>query len=169
MKPWLYLGMVLGSLWLQLTLAPHLALFGLKPNLMLLILLVVGIRWIDPWLFIPAITMGLAMDVFSHGVLGIYGISFLLISFLARYVGFLIYENSLWFTMVAVTGLSLAEGFISLSIFEILDGRFEWWNWLFRIVIPLAFYQGLLSSLLFYLLLKLEKVLKLSEEIRYRI
>ena len=66
------------ALGLQVTIAPSLSLWGQKPNLALIILLLLGFRWMDPWLFILGAAMGLAVDVFSHGILGVYGISFLM-------------------------------------------------------------------------------------------
>ena len=168
MKPWIYLGIGLGALWLQLTVFPYLSVFGIKPNLLLLTVLVLGLRWMAPWLFVYGSLAGIALDVFSHGMLGVYGISFFLISILSIYVGSSIYENTVWFTMAAVAGLTLAEGVISISIFEILDGATPWWQWLFRKVLPASIYHAVLAPFLVWGLARLERRLKLADSIRTR-
>ncbi len=168
MKPWIYLAMGVGSLWLQLTVVPFAAVSGVKPNLMLLVVLLIALRWQEPWLFVFAAAGGLALDVFSHGVVGVYGISYFLISLLALYAGRSVYENNLWFTMGAVAGLTLLEGAIALAIFEVLDQATPWWSWLLRRVVPQAVYHGLLAPFLLYGLVRLERALKLTDIIRSR-
>ena len=79
MKVWVFLAIGVATLWLQLTVAPYLALFGLKPNLMLLAVLLLALRRQEPWMFVYAAVAGLALDVFSHGIIGVYGPSFFLV------------------------------------------------------------------------------------------
>ena len=158
MKPWLYGGIGFCALWFQLSVSPHLALFGLKPNFLLLTVLVLGLRWKDRWLFLYAVGAGLALDVFSHGMLGLYGLSFFFIAFLARLAGGSIYENTWWITASLVFGLSLAEGIFSLTLFEIVAVETPWWSWLFGEVIPVSLYHALLSPLLLIGVARLEKL-----------
>lgn len=169
MKIWIYMGLGFGSLWLQLVLAPHLAVSGLRPNLMLITLVIIGLRWIDPWLFVYAALAGLGLDVFSHGLLGIYGLSFFAVSFLARYVGLAVYENSAWFSMAAVAGLTLAEGAIAITLFEVLTPQTPWWDWLFGKVIPLSLFHGLLAPIFNYGAARLERWTKIGETVGPRL
>ncbi|MCZ6474462.1 MAG: rod shape-determining protein MreD [SAR324 cluster bacterium] len=168
MRAWIYPAIGLASFWLELTAIPYLSIFGIKPNLFLLTVLVLGLRWMSPWLFVYGVAVGIALDVFSHGMLGVYGISFFIISFLAIYVGSAIYENTLWFTMVSVAGLTLAEGLISISIFEILDSTAPWWQWLSQRVLPAAIYHAVLAPFLAWGLIWLERLLKFTESVRPR-
>lgn len=168
MKAWLFLGTGIVSLWLQLTIVPYGAVFGLKPNLVLLLVLLFALRWHEPWLFLFAAPAGLALDVFSHGVVGVYGISYFLVSLLALYAAKAVYENSLWFTMGAVASLTLAEGIISITIFEVLDQTTPWWAWVVKRVLPVSLYHALLAPFLLYGLLRLERLLKLTERLRSR-
>lgn len=163
MKVLVYAAIGIATLWLQLTVAPLVAIFGYKPNLLLLSVIVIGLRWLEPWLFLYAVVAGLALDVFSHGVLGIYAISFYAMSFLARFVGLSVYENSLLVGVVAVGGISLVEGFVSVTLFEMLDGGVPWWGWMGAQVLPGAFINALWSPLVFYALGRLERRLRLSE------
>ena len=143
-----YAGLGIASLWMQLTLAPVIGLFGATPNLMLLTVILVGIRWLDPWLFVYGALIGLAVDVLSHGYLGVFGISFFLVSFAARYAGVSMYENNIISTAIVVAGLSLLEGAISLTILEFLEPTVPWWLWLFQKVVPVSLYHGALGPLL---------------------
>ncbi len=168
MKTWLFLGIGIGTLWLQLTVAPYGAVFGIKPNLMLLAVLLLALRRQEPWLFLYAAPAGLALDVFSHGLVGVYGISFFLVSLLALYAAKAVYENNLWFTVGAVTALSLAEGIIAITIFEMLDQTTPWWRWLLWRVIPVSVYHGLLAPFLLYGLVQSERLVKLAGKFRAR-
>lgn len=158
MKPWLFLGIGIGSLWMQLAITSHGTIFGLKPNLMLIVVLLIALRRQEPWLFLYAAPAGLALDVFSHGVVGVYGISFFLVSLLALYAARAVYEHNIWFTVGGVAGLSLAEGVISSSIFEILDPTTPWWSWFLRRVIPLAILHGLLAPFLLFGFVRAERL-----------
>jgi len=163
MKIWLYIGFGLTALWLQLTLAPLLSVFGYKPNIALMILLLLGFRWRDEWLFLFGAVLGLMMDVFSHGVLGLYGISFFSAAFLSRYTGESIYENNLLISMGVISALSFGHGFVAVSLFESFYPEIPWWEWMFFKELPLAFIHGLYTPLLFLPLVWLEKRLKLTE------
>ena len=169
MKGWIFLGLGIASLWLQLTVAPLASLFGVKPNLVLLTVVLAGLRWQDPWLFVYGALTGLGMDVFSHGNLGVYGTTFLLVSLLTLYTARSVYENNLWFTMLAVAGLTLAEGVMAITIFEILDPRTQWWDWLFKGAVPLAVYHGLLAPPARFFLLRAERQFRNLETFRTRL
>lgn len=169
MKGWIFLGLGLASLWLQLSVAPLASVFGVKPNLVLMTVILAGLRWQHPWLFVYGALTGLGMDVFSHGVLGVYGITYLLISLLTLYTARSVYENNLWFTMLAVGGLTLAEGLMAITIFEVLDVRSPWWDWLFWRVVPLAFYHGLLASPALFCWVRAERQLRKLENSRARL
>lgn len=168
MKPWLLLGIGVGSLWLQLAVASYGTFFGLKPNVMLLVLLLIALRRQEPWLFLYAAPAGLALDVFSHGMVGVYGISFFLVSLLASYAAKAVYEHNIWFTVGGVAGLSLAEGLISSTIFEILDPTTPWWSWFLNRVIPLAIFHGLLAPFLLYGFVQIGRLGKLAVSYRRR-
>lgn len=163
MKALIYVGVGIVSLWLQLTVAPLLAIWGYKPDILLLSLLVIGLRWLEPWLFIYAVFVGLAKDVFSHGMLGVYGLSFFTVSFLARYIGTSVYENSLLLGMVSVLGLSLVQGVIALSVLAVLDSGVPWWHWLLAVVVPTALVNAFWSPLVFYGLGRLERWVRPTE------
>jgi rod shape-determining protein MreD len=163
MKLLIYAGIGIVTLWLQLTVAPLIAPFGYKPDLLLLSVLVIGMRWLEPWLFLYGVWAGLAKDVFSHGALGVYGLSFFAISFLARYIGVSVYENSIVLGMASVFALSLVHGMLALTLFDWLDPSVPWWHWLFTEVVPTALVNALWSPVAFYGIARLERWVRPQE------
>jgi rod shape-determining protein MreD len=163
MKVLVYLGMAIAVLWLQLTLPPLGSVYGVKPNLMLLTVLVIGLRWQEPFQFVYAALAGMTQDVFSHGILGIYGLSFFAIYFLARLAGSSFYENNLLFGSLAVLGLSVVEGAISLTLLNFLDSDIPWFYWMFTSVLPAALYNSLVSPLVFLAMGRMEGWVRVSE------
>jgi rod shape-determining protein MreD len=163
MKVLFYFGIGIAALWLQLTVPPLVSIYGVKPNLMLLTVLVIGLRWQEPFQFVYAALAGMALDVFSHGILGIYGLSFFGIYFLARLTGSSLYENNMLFGSLSVLGLSVAEGLISVTLLNFLDSDSPWFYWMFTSVLPTALYNGLVSPLVFLALGRMEGWVRVSE------
>lgn len=145
------------TLWLQLTVAPLLAIAGYRPNLLLLTVGIMAMRWLEPWLFIYAVLAGLSLDAFSHGILGVYGISFFAAFFIARLIGLSVYENNLLVGVVGIFGICLAEGLIAITLFQWLDSSVPWWRWLGTQVLPGALVNALWSPLVFWALGRLER------------
>ncbi len=163
MKALVLTAIGIGSLWLQLTVVPMLALFGYQPNLMLLTVIVIGVLWLEPWLFLYAVLAGLAFDAFSHGILGVYAFSFFGVSFLARWAGVMLYENSLLLGAAIVFGLSLVEGLLSLTLLQLLDAGVPWWRWLAAGVLPTAVVNAVWSPLVLLAVGRLERLVRLPE------
>jgi rod shape-determining protein MreD len=148
----------------QVAIAPLLSVYGCKPNLVLVSLLAITLRWPNPWLFLYGAGTGLALDALSHGSLGVYGISFLVIAIASRMAAALIYENNLLSGALVVGGLSVAEGALSAALFELLDPATPWWRWLLLRVLPTAIYNALFAPLFLLALARLERVLKWTRE-----
>lgn len=163
MKFLLYSLTGLGAIWLQLTLVMSLGIGGVRPNLVLAVLVVLGLRWMDPWLFVFGALIGLTMDSFSHGMLGIYAMSYVVVALVTRYIGASVYENNLVFNLAGVFMFALLEGIVSLTILNYIDPELGWWMLLFTRVLPGALYTSLLGPPLFIGLKHLEKYFKISE------
>jgi rod shape-determining protein MreD len=140
----------LAAFWLQVTLAPHLSVFDVRPNLLLLTVILLGIRWVHPGLYLYAALAGIAVDSFSHGLLGVYGISFLVTGALANLAGLLIYEQNALFVMAAVLALSLAEGLVSLMVLQSVGSEVAGIGWFFGATVPLALYHALLTPFILW-------------------
>jgi rod shape-determining protein MreD len=154
---------VLG-LWLQATVAPLIAVGGIRPNLLLVILLVLVLRWPSPWLFVFGALAGLALDSFSSGLLGVYAISFFAISVAARTAGGAIYENNLVSNVAVVFALTVLHGALALGLFKFLDPGVHWWWWMTTRVVPEALYNAVLAPLFFWAHDRLERHLQWGRE-----
>jgi len=157
MKALLYAGLALLTLWLQITVVPSLAVWGVRPNLVLVTLLAVALRWRDTFVFAYAALLGVALDSFTHGVLGAYGLSFFAAALAARLAGGAMYEDNLLLGAVAVFGLCLLEGAVFAGVFRVLDRQIPWWNWIFTRVLPGSLYNALLAPLVLMGLMRLER------------
>lgn len=162
MKALSYAGLGLAALWLQLTVGDLLSIGWIRPDLLLLTVVLAGLRWMEPWLFVYGALAGLAQDVFSHGMLGVYGISFFFTAVASRITGAFIYENNLVVTMIAAFGLCLGEGLTSVTLLHLLDANVPWWGWVLGRVVPAAAYDSLLAPFVLYGLARLERWLKWS-------
>ena len=157
MKALIYAGLALLTLGLQITVVPSIAIWGIRPNLVLVTLLAIALRWRDTFVFVYAAVLGVALDSFSHGVLGVYGISFFGVALAARLAGNAMYEDNLVSGVMAVFGLCILEGIVFTSIFRVLDHGVPWWNWVLARVLPGALYDALLAPLVFMGLMRLER------------
>lgn len=146
------------TFWIQVTLAPHLALFGVRPDFLLITVILFGMRWVHPGLYLYAAVAGLAQDSFSHGVLGVYGISFLCAGALANLAGLIIYEHNALFVTGAVLALTLIEGLLALTILQLLGSETAWLAWYFGRVLPQSLYHALLTPPALWGLRRLERL-----------
>ena len=159
MSPLYPIAAGLVTFWLHVTLAPHVALFGVQPNLLLITVVILGLRWVHPAYFVFAALAGVAQDTFSHGLLGVYGVSFLLTGVLANMAGKLIFEHNLVFVGSVVWALTLAEGFLALALLQILGSETAWLTWFFGRVLPRSLYHAALAPVIYILLRRLERAL----------
>jgi len=142
------LGFLLIGVWLNIVFNNYFQLVGLKINWMLIFMLVLTFRHSSLFLPFAGIFAGLICDALSHGIMGLYGISFFVTLLLARQVIKSFYANTFFSVGLAVVGMSLFEGWISLSIL----GQFEESLNLFPLIItstfPLAILQGLAAPII---------------------
>ncbi len=162
MKALAYTGLALLTLGLQITVIPSLSLWGIRPNIVLVTLLAVTLRWRGTFVFVYAAALGVALDSFSHGLLGIYGISFFAVTFAARMAGAAMYEDNVLSAAIAVFGLSLVEGLAFVSVFKVVDKQVGWWSWMFFRVLPGSLYNAACAPFVFLALAKLERWLRLE-------
>jgi rod shape-determining protein MreD len=120
------------------------------------------LRWRDTFVFVYAAALGVALDSFTHGILGVYGIAFFAAAMAARFAGSAMYEDNIAASAIAVFGLSLLQGIVFVSVFRTLDRTVPWWGWTLGRVVPEAFYDALVSPLVFLALARLERWTRLQ-------
>lgn len=157
MKP-LHVAVIgLAAFWLQVTLVPQISLFGVRPDLLLMSVVLLGMRWVHPGLYVYAALAGLALDSVSHGLLGVYGIGFLVTGALANLAGLLIYEQNTMIIMGAVAALTLAEGLVVLIVLDLMAGESHWLGWYFGAILPQAVYHAALTPLALWSVRKMSR------------
>jgi len=116
----LLVGLMLIGAWLNIVLNSYVQLGNLKINWILIIMLILTFRHSSNVIPFLGILAGLICDALSHGIMGLYAISFFLTLLLARLLNKLFYSNTLLTVSLAVLSMSIVEGWISISILGML-------------------------------------------------
>ena len=94
----------------------------------------------------------------SHGMIGVYGISFLFVILVTQWISTWFYSHTLLLGTIVFFTLSLFEGFISLILLKWSEEEFRWgWNFLYS-AFPQALIHGIVGPLLLKGVLFLESL-----------
>jgi cell shape-determining protein MreD len=85
------------------------------------------------------------LDSLSHGYIGLYGISFFVTLLLARQLIKLFYANTFFAVSLAVSVMTILEGWISLSILGMLETELNQSSLMLTSTLPLAVLHGLVT------------------------
>ena len=145
----LALGFMLIGVWLNIVFNNYFQIGGLKINWMLIFMLVLTFRH-PSLLVVPfvGVLAGLICDALSHGIMGLYGISFFVTLLLARQVIKSFYANTFFSVGIAVLGMSFFEGWISLSILGQFEESLNQFPLIMTSTLPLAVLQGLVTPII---------------------
>ena len=160
MKPLAYLFIGLISFWLQLTLAQWISWGGFKPNFPLLTSLLLSFSGVSPWNLLYAATMGLAQDALSHGMLGVYGLSFTLTSLAVRMLAANLFSYQVYTLMLTIWIFAMLENLLSWILLQFSPYRPALTSWLLT-GMQVAVYTALLAVLINKLLRGLLRRLQL--------
>ena len=144
----LALGFMLIGVWLNIVFNNYFQLGGLKINWMLIFMLVLTFRYPSILLPFVGVLAGLICDALSHGIMGLYGISFFVTLLLARQVIKSFYANTFFSVSLAVLVMSLLEGWISLSILGQFEENLNQFPIILTSTLPLAVLQGLVTPII---------------------
>jgi len=129
--------------WLNIVLNNYVQLGSLKVNWILIIMLVLTFRHSTHLIPFMGILAGLICDALSHGIMGLYAISFFVTLLLARLLNKLFYANTFYTVSLAVLIMSVFEGWISISILGMLGTEINQSSIVLSTVIPLSVLHGL--------------------------
>ena len=118
---------------------------GLKINWMLILILVLTFRHSSISLSFLGVFAGMILDSLSHGYIGLYGISFFVTLLLARQLIKLFYANTFFAVSLAVSVMTILEGWISLSILGMLETGLNQSSLMLTSTLPLAVLHGLVT------------------------
>jgi rod shape-determining protein MreD len=137
---------------LQTTIVPHLAIWGVFPNLPLLIVvswsLLQGARKGIIWGFVA----GLAVDLLSGAPVGTATLSLMAASLMAGLGRATIFQTFFAMSLVAMFLATAVYGLCFMLILQISGQHVDWLNSLLRIVLPSALLNALLTPIVFGLM-----------------
>ena len=155
MRRWLSIaGILLAAIVLQSTIFARINLFGVRPDLILVVTVCFGLLY-GP---LPGLYVGLAggflLDLAGGGILGINLLLKALLGYGAGYMGRTVFKDN-FLIPLAVSAVGTLAGeiaaFICLTTFG-WQGRF--FNYLFTTILPLTFYHLLLTAPVYFLFLR---------------
>ena len=142
----------------QILMTPYLHLFGYKLNWVLMILVILAFQQNNQFISFLAILAGICCDVLSHGMIGVYGISFLFVILLTQWLSTWFYSQTLLLMTIVFFFLTLLEGVFSLTLLEWSDDEFRWSSNLIKITLPQAIIHGFIGPILMKGLLLIEQI-----------
>ena len=154
----LVIGLMLIGAWLNIVLNNYVQLGSLKINWILIIMLVLSFRHSTHLIPFLGILAGLICDALSHGIMGLYAISFFVTLLIGRLLNKLFYANTFYTVSLAVLSMSVFEGWISISILGMLGTEIDRSSLLLSTVLPLSFLHGLGAPLILLGIMWCEKL-----------
>ena len=139
----LVVGLMLIGALLNIVLNNYVQLGSLKINWILIIMLVLTFRHSTHLIPFLGILAGLICDALSHGIMGLYAISFFVTLLIARLLNKLFYANTFYTVSLAVLSMSVFEGWISISIMGMLGTEINQSSLVLSKVLPLSVLHGL--------------------------
>lgn len=151
-----YILVIISIVPFQATLGSRMDILGVKPDIGLIIVYIIGFLYGEMDGLIIGILIGLAMDSFAPNLLGINLLTKSLTGFMAGYLGRVILNPLL--NPGIIMALSLGYGVLTLLILEITTGRIMAIDAITRVVVPQAIYDTLIGFLVFALIVnKIER------------
>ena len=139
----LMVGLMLIGALLNIVVNSYVQLGSLKINWILIIMLVLTFRHSSHLIPFLGILAGLICDALSHGIMGLYAISFFVTLLLARLLNKLFYANTFFTVGLAVLSMSVFEGWISISILGMLGTEIDQTSLVLSTVLPLSVLHAL--------------------------
>ena len=151
-------GLILFGAWLNIVLNSYVQLGSLKINWILIIMLVLTFRHSTHLISFFGILAGLICDALSHGIMGLYAISFFVTLLLASQLNKLFYANTFLTVSLAVLSMSILEGWISISILGMLGTEINKSSLILSKVLPLSVLHGLVAPVILLVVVWSEKL-----------
>ena len=118
------IGYLILASWMNIVINNYIQIAGIKINWLLVFILVLSFRYSNISLTFIGILAGLICDANSHGIMGLYGASFFLILLLVNQVKKVFYSNTFFSVSLAISGLTILEGWLSLFFLGLFEPDF---------------------------------------------
>lgn len=147
---WITLPLLALAAIIQITLLPHVALFGYKPELALV--LVVAWAMLAPvgkaavWGFI----LGVFLDLASGLPFGMHTLALTLLGWIIGWVQTTFFRGNLLAPPIAMVAATLVYHLILLGLLALFDTPIDWLAYLVRVTLPTAILNALLLPVIFF-------------------
>ena len=152
MKPRVYLMVFLLIVPLQASLLEPLTHVGIRPDLSLAVLYVIGLLTSPVEAALAGMALGLIQDMSSASLLGLSGITRGLTGLLIGLFGRQVLDISSPSNLLFLMAFSLAEAIVNAIFLQALYGSVPFFSLLFTRMLPQAIFTGLLGLLLLRLI-----------------
>jgi len=148
MKPHIYLIILLLIIPVQASLFGPLALAGIKPDLALVVIYIIGLLTGPGEAALAGIGIGLVQDIGSASFIGLNGFTRGLIGLFAGLFGKRVLDISSPSNLILLVAFSLAEGLFIALFMQVFYGSVPIFSMFFTSMLPQALYTGVLGILL---------------------
>jgi len=148
MKPRVYLGILLLIIPVQASLLSPLSLGGIKPDLALALLFIIGLMTGPVEAALAGIMLGLLQDVSAASLIGLTGFTRGLVGLGAGLLGQRMFDLTGPSTVFLLIAFSLAEGIFIAMLLQLFYGSLPFANLFLVRLLPQALYTGLLGYFL---------------------
>jgi len=152
MKPRVYLIILLLLIPIQASLFNPLSLGGIKPDLALALIYIIGLLAGPGEGALAGMGIGLLQDIGSAGLLGFAGFTRGLVGLLSGLLGRQVLNISSPSNIVFLVAFSLVEGVLTALFMQIFFGSVPFFRMFFSRMLPQALYTGLLGIILLRLI-----------------
>ncbi|MHB1017482.1 MAG: rod shape-determining protein MreD [Coriobacteriia bacterium] len=146
---WTTAGALLGALVLQVMIAPHVAIFGVTPNLLLLVVITLAFVEGSSAGATVGFIAGLLMDLLSSGPIGGWALVMSVVGYLSGSLRRNLFAEG-WLAPVTVGVITaLVADFAYLLVVTVIGVGPAFWSALGRLVLPRAVYNAVLVMLVY--------------------
>lgn len=146
---WTFAGALLGAFLLQVMIAPHIAVFGVMPNLLLLVVITLAFVQGSTEGAIAGFIAGLLSDLLSTGPIGAWA----LVLSVTGYLTGSLKQNMFAEGWLAPVTVAIVAAFVAdlayLIVVTVLGVGPGFWHALWRLVVPRTVYNALLVILVY--------------------
>ncbi len=148
MKPRVYLMILLLIIPAQASLFSPFSLYGIKPDLSLALIYIIGLLTGPTEGALAGMGVGLVQDISSAGLIGLGGFTSGLFGLCAGALGGRVLNIASPSNIIFLTVFCLMEGIVVSVFIQIFYGNVPFISVLFNLMVPQALYTGLLGTLM---------------------
>ncbi|MCD7868543.1 MAG: rod shape-determining protein MreD [Clostridiales bacterium] len=146
---------ILGCFLLQTTVMNGIAIGSVKPNLILILCVSMGLmrgRKSGMW---TGFFSGFLIDMFYGSVFGFYALIYMYVGFLSGYAYRIYYDDDVKIPLCLVLGTDFLCNLAVYALQFLLRGRLGLWTYFYRIIIPEMIYTAFLTLIVYRIFYRL--------------